>query len=252
MKILFVVLIVFTTTHLQSQVNIESLRKELDDTGFSGLVNLSLSIQTGSVDKQELSGNAQINYSQPSYYSLLIVEESLGWLDGNRFSNSGLAHLRFVYRTKSIFNPETFIQGNYNKERKLLERYLVGAGVRMNLLSSENKLFSIGVAAMYESEKFDVINELGQNPRVNDWRGSSYLSLSFFLNNDLRISKVSYYQPRLDNFSDFRILNNTQMSFTLFDPIVFNLTFNLLYDSEPVEGVVKLDTRTRFGLGVRF
>ena len=251
-KFLAVSFLIFHSTTLYSQVNIESLRKELDELGYSGAINVNLSIQTGSVDLQELSGNAQVNYSQPEYYFLLIGEESLGWKDGDRFSNAGLAHLRFVHRTTRVINPEIFVQANYSKERKLLERYLTGGGVRINLLKTKSQFFSIGVAMMVEYEKYDELNLVGENKTADDWRGSTYLSYAVDLKDDLRFSTVTYYQPRPDFFSDYRILNNSLLSFTLVDPVVINVSFILIYDSEPPAGIKNLDTRTRVGFGVRF
>lgn len=253
MKIIFVVFVLcICSSSVYSQVNIESLRKELDQPGFSGAVNANLSMQTGSVDLQELSGNAQVNYSQPKYYFLLIGEESLGWKDGEKFSNAGLAHLRFVHKSTPVFNPEVFIQANYSRERKLLERYLSGVGMRINLLKSKSQFLSVGVAMMVEYEKLNELNLAGENKVVDAWRGSSYLSYAVDLKDDLRFSTVTYYQPRPDFFSDYRVLSNSLLSFTLVDPVVINVSFNLLYDSEPPTGIKNLDTRTKIGFGVRF
>ena len=252
MKIIFTVLFLVNVSTIFPQVNIESLRKELGHQGFSGSLDLGISIRTGSVNVQEISAKTHINSAQPKFHLLLIGEGNLGWQGGKRFSNSGLAHLRFVHRLRTDVQPEIFVQTNYNSQRKLLERYLAGVGIRINAINTESQLFSIGLSGMYEFEKLKELNFYEENITYSNWRWSSYINYGLNISEGVKLSNISYYQPMFDDFSDFRLLNNTQFSFKFIEPLRFNFTFSLLYDDDPPSGVPVLDTRTRFGFGLSF
>ena len=100
---------------------------------------------------------------------------------------------------------------------------------------------------MYEYEKTSEIN-------ISQFvfhRMSSYLSMSLKLPNKLgELVSVSYYQPRLDMFNDYRISNQTSLSFNLTSKILFSNTLNLVYDSEPPVDINRLNLNFTNGIKI--
>ena len=113
------VFILFAVTCLSSsfaQVNIEKFRKSGSEQGFSGYVQLSISSQTGNVDLTKTSFESRGDYIYNNMNTFLILRSNAGWKSSQRYSNSGLAHLRHICRLGESFQPEFFTQIEYSEE----------------------------------------------------------------------------------------------------------------------------------------
>jgi hypothetical protein len=69
------------------------------------------------------------------------------------FQNSWFFHLRYNQKLSSLFRVEAFIQNQNNTLLTITSRNLVGAGIRLKLISSELTRIYVGNAYMYEIEK---------------------------------------------------------------------------------------------------
>jgi hypothetical protein len=86
---------------------------------------------------------------------------------------------------------------------------------------------------MYEDEQTSadqIINN--QHHRL-----SAYLSGGINLNEHVGLNNTTYFQPRVDIWSDFRISTVTQFFARVSTQLSFNINFSLVYDSRPPETV---------------
>lgn len=251
MKQSIILIILFIGSILSAQVNIEKYNSLDNIEGLTGNIGFYISAKTGNTDIQEFDIDGRINYSEEKFYSFLIGNGEYGWNKGVEFSNSALLHLRYIRKMYKNFNPELFAQINYNKSRLLLFRSLTGIGLRTTIISDSTTSFNFGTAYMFEHENLD-LDKMSTHPDVtNHHIWSNYLSYSASFTRHSHISIVIYAQPRLDRFSDIRLLSENHLSARISKHVSLAIKFSLIYDSKPPDGVKDLDTTTKFGFTIR-
>ena len=101
---------------------------------------------------------------------------------------------------------------------------------------------------MYEYEK----EQTDAGTVHHDWRNSSYVSLSFTPNNLLEIISTTFFQPRLNNWNDYRILNQVGIKVKAAKRLAISIDWNYLNDSSPVEGIPSVNYSLSTGLEYDF
>ena len=66
-----------------------------------------------------------------------------------------------------------------------------------------------------------------------DHRLSTYLSGGFQITETFNINHVTYFQPNLEDFSDFRVSSETSFSLKISEKLAFRTYFQLVYDRRP-------------------
>ena len=146
-------LLLLFTVPLQAQVNIENYRSK---QGITGGASFSLSSDLGNVDVVNSDGAGHITINTTTSVFLGVFKGDVGFLGGERFANSGVLHLRWTFVAHARYQPELFVQGDYANSRRLDNRVLAGAGLRLNAYESERFTFSLGSALMEEQERLDL------------------------------------------------------------------------------------------------
>lgn len=235
-----------------AQVNIERLRLVGDRQGLSGSASVALRFETGNAEKRRVDGEVRLDLLRTESHSFLILSGDFDWTAGARVSNKGLAHIRHIHRPGARVSPEAFGQVNYDKARSLDTRALVGAGARVVLTEGEGSHASLGLAYMFEREELGIPPESVHPLETSHHRLSSFLALSVEPRPGLALASTSYVQPRLDAFSDVRILSQSQLAVRLLGPLSLDVTLNLAYDTDPPDETESLDVSLRTGVGIRF
>ena len=171
-------------------------------------------------------------------------------LEGASFINRGIQHLRYNYKINESIKLEAFVQSQYDAISEIDFRGLIGIGPRFKL-SNNDACYRIylGTLAIYEYEKTSGIE--GEIIERNI-RGSSYLSFSFYPTDAISIVSTSYYQPILKELADYRLSNNTTLSFKIIEKLSFTTNFNYSYDAFPVQGIPKTQYDLTNGLSYNF
>jgi|SRR5690554_286535 len=234
MKYLFSFLFILSSLTIHSQIlNAESLRKVTDTSGFSGSASLDFSIKRDINDYLGLSNSIHLQYKMKKHLVLLKNDIELKNIEGNKFENAGITHLRYNYRFLPKIAWEIFGQAQYNKVSKINFRGLVGTGPRFKLTNSENYKIYLGTLIMYEQEELSD----GVTPLQREIRGSGYLTLTLSPRDNIRFISTTYYQPLLRNFSDFRLSNQTSLLIDLIKNLALKTSYTFTFDEYPAEGI---------------
>ena len=235
-----------------AQINIERLRLEGDEQGLNGSATVAMTFQTGNAEKRRGDGKVRLDLLLPESHSFLILSGDFDWTAGSSVSNKGLAHVRHIHQPGARVSPEAFGQINYDKSRSLDLRALVGAGARVVLTEKDRGRASLGLAYMFEQEELGLPPGSTHPHETSHHRASSFLALSFEPRPGLALASTSYVQPRLDDFSDVRVLSQSQLAVQLLGPLSMDVTLNLAYDADPPGETESLDVALRTGIGIRF
>lgn len=249
MKYRVVLIIICFSFSAKSQIlNAESLRKVTDTSGFSGAASLDFSIKRDVNQSLEVSSSFHLQYKMNRHLVLLKNDIEFQRIEGNKFENAGIAHLRYNYRFHPRIALEAFTQAQYNKVSKIEFRGLVGAGPRFKLTASEKFKVYLGTHLMYEYEELSD----GVTPIQRDFRSTSYLSFSFYPTKTMSLISTTYYQPKLKNFGDYRFSNQSSLLIDVFKNFAFKTSYTFIYDETPAVGIPNSQYNLQTGLAYTF
>ncbi len=193
-------------TYCNSQiVNTESSRMQTDTTGWIGGFGTAFSITQNTSKIIGMDAEAHVQYKTTNDRGLWLFLTNFNFLKvGSRESiRNYFAHLRYNFKVNLWLRWEFFTQYQDNAITSIDPRLLLGTGPRFKIISIEKFRLYAAVLLMYEMEREKT------TPKIihHDWRNSSYISFTWLPNKATELISTTYFQPRLDKFSDYRILN---------------------------------------------
>jgi hypothetical protein len=235
-----------------AQVNIEALRRDTVGPGLSGTLGTDLSVRTGNVQLVELGVHGRADLVRGRTSTFLVGGGSLGFLGGSQFTSDGLLHLRLAWILRPWLEPEWYAQVNYDKPRRLDFRALAGGGLRVRLFQDSAARLWAQSGLMLEHERLDLPAGATEPVKTTVVRSSSYLAFRVVAGDNLLVTTTTYMQPRVARPGDIRLLENLALAVSVTRAVAVTVTFDLRYDSEPPDGIRRLDTALVTGLTVSF
>jgi hypothetical protein len=246
----------------QAQVNTEKLRSKKKKEGVHGFVDLSVLWQTGNTNLLQVGAGARLEYNRGVHHPFLQGSYNIGQKDDAKYLHNGFLHARWPAMWHERVGSEVFTQLEFD-EFKLLElRALGGAGVRVAAVLREHFELHLGSGYMFEYEDIEK-EDLGLHPmaglhdarhpeKTYHHRWTNYLSLRVDVKKWLRLTNIVYAQPRFDEFSDVRVLEDFSALFKVHKALKLVLNFLLEWDSDPPLEVHALNTTFTVRLRYKF
>ncbi|WP_339704585.1 DUF481 domain-containing protein [uncultured Kriegella sp.] len=230
-------------------VNIESKRMQRDSVRFalkSDLLfdytdnNGSYILQVGSnLTTQLKSKDLKKIYFFIGNYNLIRSKDE-------DFQNSWFLHFRYNQKLSNLFRLEAFLQNQNNTLLTITSRNLIGAGIRLKLISKENTKAYFGNAYMYEIEKTD-----DPYQQFYNHRNSSYLSITHALEQvRLDFTGTVYFQPLYRYIGNHRILCQLKAEMPLTKVLSVSALYNYFYSSFSPDS--ENDRSSNISLGLTF
>lgn len=213
-------------------VNIEGQRLHSDTTGWDGTLDAGFSINQNNNLLISATTNAHVQLKSKKNVYMLLGNWRFTNGGTSRFVNDGMAHFRYNHKFNSWLRLEAFTQVQYNELLNLRIRYLAGIGPRFKFLDKKWIHMYSGTLYMFEYENQAITDTVEYNNRL-----STYLSWTIDPNPNFSFVATTYYQPKLTNWSDFRVSGNYALKFKAFKRFSFKVEFNFLYDSQPPGGI---------------
>ena len=208
-----------------------------EDPGYSGKVGVSLSTKRGNSDTDAYKFASRLMYdNNESYVTWLQIAGEYGKASGVKNVQKLYAHLRYIHNITDKYHVyELAAQTEEDEFRLIQHRRLVAGGYRQRFFQDDKKFkVFVGLGVIFENIRYISPQE---NPDENNLRASTYASLSYEFKEDMSTSFISYYQPKLDEFSDFVTVNSLQLKLKIIDELYLNFTLHYNYDSKPAIGV---------------
>lgn len=154
--------------------------------------------------------------------------------------NAGFIHIRYRHNYKNKFQPETYLQYQWDNKRGLEYRAITGANLRYNFFKGDQWDFNAGLGLMYEEERWnydgvdttklpvDITPITNKLIKINsyirlDWKASANSDLSF---NIFLQTRPSVFEPRIAPGIQWNISAGKHVGFTI--------NFAGIYDQAPV------------------
>ena len=228
-------------------INIENKRFMNDTNGWVGNADFNFNVYNNTQQVLQFSNTLRVQYQKNKSRFILLNDLNFIKAGNTDFANAGYQHFRYNYKVSKWITMEAFTQTQYNPVLKLDFRYLLGAGPRLKVLKKENA--KIYVAALYMYEYDDIVADA---VNLYEHRVSTYLTCTFSLLKNVELTSTTFYQPNIENTSDYRIANDSGLEIHINKHLNFKSTFNMLYDTYQPMGIPDLVYSFRNGLSIKF
>ncbi len=221
----------FIGTNLYAQiVNVEKKRKGNSD-GFQGMINAEFNLKENGSTILEFKNAVDLQYKKKSHTFIFLNNFRLLNVDKGALINDGFQHLRFNYTVKdsSALTLEAFGQYQYNEQKLLKRRMLLGGGPRFRLVDNEKLKFYIAPLAMYENELLS--DEFETN--IETYRLDAYTNIYLELSETVDFRMIAYYQPAFSDLSDFRLSGETGIRINFTKHFAYNISYSVDFDNDP-------------------
>ena len=150
---------------------------------------------------------------------------------------------------------EGFLQKQFNESIRIDDRELAGGGLRITIMhpNRTSEYLSLlhlymGVGAMWEYEKLDI----DEGMETELFRSTNYVTGRLDLSEHVKASTTCYFQPALEQLSDYRILLETSLRLGITGNLAFDNKLSLRYDSDPPASVEESDLEIVHGISYSF
>src|SRR5690606_14113750 len=241
----YLVLFLGIGTFLQGQiVNVESLRKQTDTTGFAGGGEFNGTF----LDNEKVIYTFQfiphVQYKWERDLLLVVADYKLTKSDDVAFEDAAFLHFRHNHEFTDLFRWESFTQIQHNKVTKLDYRILLGTGPRLKLIGQEKFRMYLGIIPMYQYERIqDEEGCIEGNLRL-----SNYLSFTFLLSEQALLYSTSYFQPVWNTWKDYRFYNEQKLEVKLIGNLHLTVSSVYTWDNQPPEGAPPRTLQIKTGL----
>ena len=248
---------------ISAQVNTESLRKTIQETGLHFNLGGTLNMMDGNRNLLQTQVKTRLDLVQNWGHLFLVSNYKMSRKDETVFVNQGFAHLRFIKPLTSITSLEVFSQLEFNEFIRLNQRALLGAGVRLkhSRLVGENRSNTLsmvlGLGFMLERENIDIGSDETSGDPVHGalaelLRSSNYLVVAYAPLENVNIQSTTYYQVDTQRFQDYRLLSQSLVEVGLGKRLALTSELNIRYDSEAPGGVKPRDLEYTQGITFKF
>lgn len=154
--------------------------------------------------------------------------------------NAGYLHLKYRHNYKNLFQPETFLQYQWDNRRGLMYRALAGINLRYNFWKGDQWNLNAGIGLMYEQEKwnYDAVDSLLKpaniTPIINKLiKLNSYIRVDWKASPNSDVAINIFLQTRPNIFRP-RIAPHIQWNIHAGKHVGFSISFSGIYDDAPV------------------
>jgi hypothetical protein len=251
-KSYFLLILGLLTSCVFGQVNTEKMRGHLLGADSPHKLGIKMGGFAGNTDVFTVKGDYQYQFSLEDFSGFLVFSLDKGTKNGQAFINKGFTHYRHLVALENDLVFEAFVQKEFDEFILLADRFLYGAGLRTKIMSAESKRFGqndifIGVGLMQEYEEF---TRLADDTSI--FRSTNYVTWKWDPVSKLAIDVTAYYQVSFEDYEDFRLLMNMEMSVEILAEIKYVTTLNARYDNQPVDTVRKYDLEMTTGIAWEF
>ncbi len=243
--VIFLLIFPLMLSRLSCQiVNVESLRKQTDTTGFAGGIEFNGTFLDNDKVIYTLQVLPHVQYKWDRDLLLVVGDYKLTKSDDVAFEDAAFLHFRHNHEFTDLFRWESFTQIQHNKVTKLDYRILLGTGPRLKLIGQEKFRMYLGIIPMYQYERIQ-----DEEGTIEDnFRLSNYLSFTFLLSEQALLYSTSYFQPVWNTWKDYRFYNEQKLEVKLIGNLHLTVSSVYTWDNQPPEGAPPRTLQIKTGL----
>jgi hypothetical protein len=234
-----------------AQVNVEPLRQQVTARKFGANINASTSAYAGNTQGLTFGSAALLGGRTERNFGYLDVSGDYSKLGGVVSVAKWFAHLRHNFQFRSDIWWEEYAQVESDRFRRVQLRELLGTGPRFALFQSQPFELFVGISYLLEHTELDSADS---DPRGQGTfeRVSNYVAITLKPDDHILLSTVDYVQPRVDRFSDYKVLSVSSAIFSITKRLQSRLDATARYESFTPSDVRHADLEFKSSLQVTF
>ena len=217
--------------------SIETETINTPEQGANGNISAALDGRSGNTERENDTVGGRINYRARETDMFVLIEHSRAKAASQEIENNSWAHAGFSDEFQRGLAAEVFLDGKRDDFQALDSRVQLGAGMRFTLnYTPDVRAVYAGIGALHEWE-----DQAGRDDHY--WRLNSYLAYKRQLNEQVRGLFGLYYQPSLEEGSDYLLSAEAAVLVKLATQLDLKLGVKYEYDAEAPLGIKSDDTR---------
>jgi len=252
-KVLFLSVISYTEVSV-AIVNIENMRVQSNEKteGVDKKLAFDISGKNGNTQKIKAGLGGRVQWYEKEATRFIVVNYEYGESADVKDTNKTFVHLRNIQYQSKSFAWESFVQITEDEFTRLDSRMLLGGGARLNLLNLDDKSVDLGIGVFREREKLNIVPLTTDAGVVYNNRMNLYLVYKSTLSSHSRLSSTLYYQPDINEISDYRLFEQFALQLDITENFSFNLSVDIAHDSQPAQLIKGTDTTYNTGFEYNF
>ncbi|MEI9936074.1 MAG: DUF481 domain-containing protein [Pseudomonadota bacterium] len=235
----------------QAQVNVEPLRQQVTARKFGARINASTTTYAGNTQGVIFGGAALLGGRTERNFGYLDVSGDYTRLAGVVSVAKWFAHLRHNFQINPDLWWEEYGQLESDRFRRVRLRELVGTGPRVRALHPKGFELYFGSSYMVENSELDSSDPDPEGQGTFE-RWSNYVAATLNPDERVVISTVNYVQPRIDRFSDYKILSVSGVDFKVTSLLHTRVDATARYESRAPSDVRHVDLELKSSLELVF
>ncbi len=239
------------SAHAEAQVNVEPLRQQVTDHKFGARIDASTTTYAGNTQGVVFGGAALLGGRTERNFGYLDLSGDYSKLGGIVSVAKWFAHLRHNFELGPGTWWEEYAQIESDRFRRVQLRELFGVGPRVRVVHTKPFELFLGSSYMVEHTELDSGDP---DPRGQGTfeRWSNYIALTYKPDERILLSSVNYVQPRIDEFSDYKLLSVSSAGFTITKHLQSHIDCTARYESVVPSDVRRADLEFKSSLEVVF
>jgi len=230
----------FLSPSVYAIVNLEDLHLGTAKPGLSGNFNFSIDGAKGNVERLHGSLGSRLQWFNQDVLHFLTLNYAYGKSFEQIDRDKAFLHVRRIAPVLSVLDWEIFSQLESNHFTRLQLRALAGGGLRFKLRDVEERFaFFFGTGSFYSIERLTVDQDTSDAREERFFRANLYGVLQLKLGNFISFLSTTYYQPRLDQIDDFRLLEDMGFNFSIGRSMKIRLAVEMAHDNHPPQNVTQ-------------
>ena len=235
----------------RAQVNVEPLRQQVTARKIGARINASTTTYAGNTQGVIFGGAALVGGRTARHFGYLDLSGDYTRLSGVVSVAKWFAHVRHNLQINPDLWWEEYGQLESDRFRRVRLRELVGTGPRMRAIHHEVFELFFGSSYMIENSQLDSIDADPEGQGTFE-RWSNYVAATFNPDERIVISTVNYVQPRIDRFSDYKILSVSGVDFKITKRLHSRVDATARYESRAPSDVRQVDLELKSSLEIVF
>ncbi|MBU2949266.1 DUF481 domain-containing protein [Tamlana agarivorans] len=256
--ILYIVVFTISSWGYAQIFNIENFVIAKDTIGFSGGIDINISLVKNTKTNFSFNNYAYVEYRKHKHLLTLTSHIHIKRVDHEDDINNNSLLLKYDYQARKHLFLESFVQNYTNQVTKIDNRIMVGSGARFQFVESKKFMYSFGSYLMYVYEHEDDNNDDddhdGDLPTINhhDFRLGLYLSAVYDFKENISFKLATFYQPEITYIKDYRFDLMGRASIKILKNLDFNISYILNLDSNPAKDIPTTQYQLLNGLSYTF
>ncbi len=244
----YIYILLLISANLLAQVNTESLKSTSLSAGKHHSIAFHTTLNSGNSNYYSIANEYRFDYIPKNKNQLrqfIIAKYNYSKNETTIIKNNLFAHYRLIKEINNKHSYEFFIQNESDSFKDLKNRFLFGLSRRKNNITLKKINITLGIGLMNEYEKYS-----NQSSTTHSIRMTNNFIATKSLGKTLNLYWINYHQPKLSNFSNFRILSVFELKNQINKKVAISTILKYDYDGNtPIQyssSNIKLTQKFKF------